>query len=257
MRTRRFSRRTRPTRRRRLNYRRKATIATNRFGTGFPDIFNTKLKYSVGLNLQSGTLTELSSFYNGNVPFDPDTRLGGKSAIEYQYLIPIYRWCRCFASKIKAVSVVSNNNPVMIAFCPVTSSQPVVFDLLVGDKRAKKSQWMTPTAQNRATLTNYCTTKAVFGLKSPINENDHFYDMNNVTRDRPTETWLWYILTRVPEGFSPPANVALQLEITYYCRFFEKIQPPFFDLEPEDDPDPIDWVGNPDPDNNIFNPEEP
>lgn len=238
---------------RRSNFRNKSTIVNSRFGTGFPDAFNIKLKYTDGLSLQSTALDEITAFYRGNVPWDPDTKLGGVSALEYERFQAIYRYCRCYGSKIKIKSVTFNNNTTMLAVAPVSSTQQVEWDLLIADKRAKLSQFMTPAGMTRSILTNYCTTKAVFGLKNRLDDNDHSYDFNNATLNIPQYNWFWYIICTTPEGLSGPINCALEIEITYYCRFFEKIQPQL--TVPDDSGTNIDWSINADPRVHIFGPE--
>lgn len=258
--TRRFPRRrttgiTRRRRVRRPNFRNKATIVSNRFGSGMPDAFNVKLKYHTGLALQSTALQEITAFYRGNVPWDPDTRIGDTSALEYDRFAAIYRYCRCYASKIRIKALTFNNSSAIIAVCPVTSEQPLSFNLMMADKRAKSTQFMTPAGMTRTGLSSYCTTKAIFGLKNRINDNDHEYDFNNATTNIPSYNWFWYIIASTPEGLSGALNVPMEIQITYYCRFFEKIQPQY--ATPDDSDFVIPWSGQNDDDDNIFIPDPP
>jgi len=252
---RRVTKRKRFPRRRRVNFQRRATIISSRFGTGFPDAINVKLKWKEGLNYQSSTLQEAYGYLRGNVPWDPDTRLGGKSALEFEKFAAVYRWCRCYGSKITAKAVDNNSNQsVIFALVPTARAVGLRFDELTSDKRARTSQFMTLNGMSRSQCTNFCTTKAIYGLRAPLNDNDHEYDHDCDLNTLPEFQWQWIIISTIPETTSAPWNFSLEVSITYYCRFFEKKPVTSVTVDDSDNP-VILWGGQMDDTDNTHNPE--
>lgn len=229
-RTSRFPRATRLRRRRggrRRNYRTKTSIVTSRFGTGLPDAFNIKLKYVVGLNVQSTLNGVASKWFRGNGAWDPDPTLGGHEPLDYTNLRGLYRYCRVYASKIKVIGSIVNNNPASWVVCP-TADITVGRDIEVvqSDRRARQSRMLAYQGTSSVIVTNYCTTRAIFGLKSRIHDNDHAYDtVHASTTIQPTYEWFWQVSGVVAGGFTTNVNLCSDVHITYYCRFFEKFLP--------------------------------
>lgn len=215
-------------------------------------MFNVKLKYVEQLNLQSSTFTTLTTFWRGNVPYDPDNRLGGDSAYEFERFANVYRYCRCYASKINVKVCAINQSPQIMVIVPKTTEEVVDIELARADRRAKRTGWMNPNGSSGKSLSNYCTTKAIFGLKQVIDDGDHDYDFNTFNNLKPAHEWWWNLIVAIPPSASQ-INGAVDIEIIYYCRFFERKQP--LKVAADDDTDTgVGWEGGTSP-GTTFNPD--
>jgi len=236
------ARRTRRLRKR--SYRIRPTVLSSRFGPGLPDVFNVKLKWSRAVNIQAPT-DIMHYFYRGSHPFDPEvTALPGQtSAIEYSTFSQLYRYCRVYASKMTVVgTAVSSTDPCFMILVPCTQRFVQAYEVISANRRVRKSRFAYLAGQNNFSVSNFCTTKAIFGLKNPINDNDHDYDVDNSNTIilPPALPWHWYLQVLRAAQNTAPINVSLELQITYYCRFFERFNNQLTGLPDADDPDPVD-----------------
>jgi len=230
---------------RRTNYRLRPNALTLKKGWGLPDVLKIKLKYSVGLRMNTGT-PEQHFWFRGNVPYDPDptTQPGQLSAADYSLLMPIYRYCRCYASKLSYTFSSINTDPTQVTLLPKADEQVFMTkNIAQTDKRHRASRYVNQGGNTSGFVSNFCTTKDIFGLKNPLDDDDHHYDFNNETITSPDNQWFWCLISS--NAFNTSGhNIGGQVKITYYCQFFDRIANVGFEEQPEDLPEePIGATG--------------
>lgn len=221
-------------------------------GSGMPDRLKIKLKYHANLRLESNT-AQAGYYFAGNTPYDPDIKLGGQSALDYQLLSNFYRYSRVYGSRITIDGVILNNNIFKFAIGPQREVDSLTFDRLASDKRTVTSKYLSVGGITTDRKQNACETRAVWGVDSIDFDADHGYDTDHgvspgsLTATKPTYEWYWMIFAQAAFPLTS-INCSFAVTIEYDCMFFSKQFLPTLqavDIDNDIDIDVPDMIDNP------------
>lgn len=191
------------------------------------DVAFVKLRYTEPPFAASALTGTANSFndYIANGIYDPDYEVSAQPSASgfANYTYQYSNWC-ILGSKItvtffnestvhpRAVWVFPQNQSLSGSSTigtntsqNVISGQPYVKGRLLGVQGSSRSV---------ATISNYMSTRKLFGLSMPANEPDFF---GTSTTD-PVHKWYW--LVGASRNDVDPLLVDYRVSITYYCKFF-------------------------------------
>lgn len=185
-----------------------------------PDSYSCKLKYTEILNLSPG-LYYYQYQFSGNGIFDPNVTSTGTQPTGRDQLAALYQKYVVTGSRMKLLftNTVSSAS-VIVSSIPTTSAIAIAandINMNLRNPYSKNKVAGTSGGSNRITVSNYMTTKKIFGEKS-IAEDDYEADVGA----QPTNQWYWTWNAATGDlGTSITGNMIV--EITYYVKFFKRI----------------------------------
>lgn len=203
----------------------KPTLSVVRLGSGMPDQLWIKLKWHGNYRLETSTAQQ-GVYLRGNCAYDPDPKLGGDSAIDYQTLQLMYRYARCYGSKITVNSTIINNQSFNFCITPMRQQEAVTFDRLVSDKKTVVSRYVSPTGNTQSMRANYCQTRTMYGVDSIDYDVDHGFDTDhfaspNQSATVPVYEWFWLIFAQNAYN-QVGLNASMSVTIEYDLKFFSR-----------------------------------
>jgi len=201
--------------RRSLRRRSRPYIANLR-GPGQSDAVYVKLRFAESQNNISGVGSSLFN-YRGVSPRDPRWATGGDSATAFATYGIQYSRYMCYGSKIK-VTWISNlqNTQAWVTLVPTMGSAALAD---ATDAKFSKNAIMTQRdGRSVVSLRHYMTTKKMFGISQNTTEQ-----WAPIT-DEPPDQFYWQLYYN-PLTTSPVGTFHFKIEITYYVKFFNRIDP--------------------------------
>jgi hypothetical protein len=201
------------------------SLSVVRLGNGMPDQLWIRMKWHGNYRLESSTAQQ-AVYLRGNCPYDPDPKLGGDSAIDYQTLQLMYRYARCYGSKITVNGTLINNQSCNFCITPMRQQEAVTFDRLVSDKRTVVSRYITTAGNTQSQKSNYMQTRTIYGLDSIDYDVDHGFDTDhfaspNQSATPPAYEWFWLIYAQNAYN-QVGLNISLSITIEYDVKFFSR-----------------------------------
>lgn len=207
---------------------RRANISSLKYlGTGMPQRFLTKLKYTDRGSFVTGTATGSYVIINGNSIWDPiNTSAGGGTAFLNQQpayrdtLSAMYAKYRVIASRIRIECVNSQSTvPTNIIVYPIdtniTPGTSPIQERVIPYSTFKSGKLGTLSPQP-IVFNKYMSTAKINGvLPSEVEINP---DYGSSVGGSPSDLWYWVIH---PAAFDESTNIALWVTftITYYVEF--------------------------------------
>lgn len=199
-----------------------------------PDRLFTELKYFKVIKMApaSGTALSVDARWSGNSVYncDADITTNVFSALGFLKLGALYNNFRVYASKctIKAIgSSTGSAANVKLALCPTTTNVITTASVLSRFPYAKTRLISNSSGMNIGNLSNYMTTKKMFGLNDIKQNNDFAGVANNLfgnTVGVPLNQWYWHIACDSINGSTVlDGSLFVDVELTYYVEFFNRV----------------------------------
>lgn len=182
-----------------------------RRGTYLPTQYTTTLRFAAVNKLTTAGGAE-DLVMRGNSPYDPYYDAGGTTAAGWNELAALYGYYRVSASSIKLTLVNHDtDDPVHVSLYGFADPTDATTVTAFAQKGAKTG---IVTAEKGSTvITNFTTTKALFGLGSQSDEA-----WTN-TAAVPSKQWFWHCVFK---NYSTNAlDLEYRVEISYNITFFE------------------------------------
>lgn len=197
-------------------YRRKPSVTYQKHIV--PDTAYTVLKYCTGLQMFAASAAA-NRVFRGNSVFDPDLTGAGHQPVGYDQWAQFYDKYQVLASKIivKARHTSSVNQMTMLSVQPkLEQTNELDYLDIVGDAYAKSCLMPTDSAGYYKTLTNYMSTKKMWGKKSISDE-----DFCAETGLNPINQWYWIV--NIDDVLSSGnQDSEMYVEIHYYVKFYSR-----------------------------------
>lgn len=194
--------------------------------TPWPDEFTVKLRYRTYTSNITTTVSKTLVQFRGNGPFDPDVPLGGGQPKGYDQWATMYDYQFAAGSRVKATLNVQpgtlSNQTVVFAIWPaeagsVTAGTPYKD----GERSFSKFAECQSQTKGPKTLTNYMTTKKLFGLPTAEDQQASYASQVGAV---PVEEWYWNVTAQNHDLLN---NVvfSIDFEVDYYITFYARKDP--------------------------------
>jgi len=233
---RRILRRRRPTKSlyRRRNYKRRRFNAPLSTKSPTSAVFYTKFKFSTTFSLTLDALAiTIRKTFGINDPYHPDYLSSSYHCSGFHELMSVYKHCVCFAAKISAESVITENDDPETCFFIMDDSS--AHDYLA----ATSINWHIITERNLHTVYRYIYSRAYqtshpyrlsLYRKTKILDRQPDLDRGQYSctaSSSPSNICLSYVGLTLPEGGSTSVHCRFFVKITYYCRLTDFVDTMF------------------------------
>lgn len=208
---------------RKRNRRRRFRSRAKKPVTGIPDRQRVKLKYVTYLNL--GGTPFPTYVFRGNNVYDPDLSGGGHQPTGLDQWNQFYSKYKCHASKIKC-TLVSNTasgpgSNAVFSINPQLTTSAIGYRTIDAQPYSK-SVVLASGYAGRSFMSNYMSTKKVFGLSEALDDDfrQPIGSLGDTTRD-----WYWSLELSALD-LTTALNSALKVEIIYYLELTDRISLP-------------------------------
>lgn len=187
--------------------------------TAVPDYLDIKLRYVEVGSKTGGGLTMNQAIYSGNSLFSPQVSSGygtSHQPIGFDQWTALYRNYFVKASAIKVSFCASATAAMAVVPCQSTSVPSSIPGAL---EAARAKSLITTVANGRTNIKHYMTTASLYGLKNLNNDDSNYTAIFNAD---PSQNWYWTINYQDP-AMSTNLVMNVRVEITYYVRFFNRI----------------------------------
>lgn len=189
----------------------------------WPDEFTVKLDYRTSYTGGTFTTTKALWQMRGNAPYDPEYAVSGGQPRGWDQWITKYR--NYFASSSKCMFRISSINvqgQVVLATWPApefdaTTGTPYAD----GERTYSKFTRYEATSSGPAALSNYISTKKVFGIESARVEEALY---SSATSTVPTVEWLWSGSAQNVD-LTNSVHIDVDIHIEYWITFYGRIDP--------------------------------
>lgn len=199
---------------------------------GFPDSAVTKLRWSGSKNIPVNNGDDPAFIYiRGNGPYDPDVASGGYYPYYYDNYAALYDNYVCYASKIKVTFLgpVANADGQKVVFGVVPFVVPATLPttLRVNEVPYASHKYAQLNISSiTPSIKKYMTTQKIFGVsKTKVRDDDKFSALTN--SNVPASEWRWAIYASrlaADPNLGAIANVAIDIQVTYYVKFFGRAE---------------------------------
>lgn len=200
---------------------------TVRRPTIFPDEAFTKLTYQETKAYGSG-IANVDNVYRGNSLFDPDQTGSGHQPMGLTEWETFYSRYIVFASKIQVhfmststalpslvVGVLANNSTTQFSvtsqFCETPYSKFRTMGISTGGSAQKRLSMYQPTGR-------------ILGVRSDKIRIDDTYSA--LTTGNPTREFYYHVYMGDPQDTDTSWAVEYMVKITYYCKFYQRLNIP-------------------------------
>lgn len=195
------------------------SMIVNRTPTFLPDVFVTKMKLSVtgSLSSTSGAITFAS--LKGNSMYDPMGGSGSQQPSGFDQLSTLYKKFCVTGSRAKVQVCPRGVVGTDVVLVPYRTAQSAftTTDQASEQPRSKRAYGFL---YDKLILDNYAATSTILGVPSEAIISDDGFSGSN-TAD-PIDGFSWAIYYQ-PSDKSTTSTVDYIFEITYYCRFYERV----------------------------------
>lgn len=144
----------------------------------------------------------------------------------------MYNTFKCFGSKMKLTLIQNvgsaNENVVWMTILPTNSQQTagnILVQDIIGSFPYTKKRLITLSSNFTSkpiTCNHYMSTRKIEGVSKAEFESS---DFRATMGANPTKTWLWNVIFNNFNSANIDDNIFfVHMEVTYYCRFYGKIQ---------------------------------
>lgn len=204
----------------RRKYKNKATKVVVKGPTVVPDRYFVRLKYVDYFNLGSA-VSYVGYVFRGNSLFDPDYTATGHQPMGYDQLTQLYSNYIVFGSRITIKFMNLGTVPLRCYIIPSNLSSTFTDSLIPEETPYSKRAICTSiNAGGVCSITNYMTTRKMFGVSKVQDFMDNFY---SATSTNPVNTWYWQVFIQSTNGSLGTNMVSLDVQLQYYCEFDNKV----------------------------------
>lgn len=211
-----------------------------RLPTVVPDRSYMKFKYAT---LYAGVINAGSTGHvvlRGNSLFNPDTRANSTQPFGFSQWSAFYNKYCVHGAKIKVTAVnLTANKSIQVVVIPDDVLSMQYIDITTQGTRpyARKRMIASTTGMDKGTVTNYISTRKVFGVHKAAILADEDYSSN--VGENPTKLWYWHVYFDASD-LSAQFNIELRMEITYYAELYSRKT--YNVIAVPDDPDTYEGV---------------
>lgn len=183
-----------------------------------PERYLTKLKGTI-LAQESATDGVNTFALSGNSVFDFAESKGTESCPGLSQLAALYKSYVVYGSKCVAEVLNTTTTNKYVVLFPCDGTAPTTIRSMMDAPFAKSKALGANTGNGKVILSNYMSSKRIFGAKDLKDEEKY----TALVTASPTENWQWILRIDNNTGAGTD-TINVKIIITYYVEFFNRVQ---------------------------------